>query len=563
MARDPLETRGYQPLIPEDLNDPPRFGQPSETVKDAVLTTIRRYLTQENALPTVRTAELPTFQKYALGYGPGTNPYETFTTLVQEYPDVLERLPHVAVTSASGSNNRPGVGAPILGPTWYPPRVQSTTEGPYAFANPQRQVSTITVDAAVFPFTYTATIQGRLVSYPSTASDTTATIAVGLTTAILDAARLVLDASSAGNVSTLTWLEPGVSFSLAVSANLTAATPTPASVVTQPNVLSYRTKPWLPGQVPQFVDSEIVFAPSRFATGTITAATAADVARIINEQARYASAAPTTVGAGTGIRLLAGGPLGGMGGPNEIEILDNGTDIAATLGLAFIDTGAGGDTIVAGATSATATIAGALFTAAMVGSYVTITGAPTAANNGRFLITTVPGPTQVTYATTTAVSESAAGVRFFVGQRDTSLNIARPAQNRYVQSLKYTVNVSVLTESANTRTELIDLIVTQWTFWLELQYFQIFGRGVFDETYASEQYQVIVHQEIMHAGDADYPRPGSDNKDKIYEGRLQIPVTILWYLDRQVTVPSGPEAGQSWVEDASDVTIDDSIPSSS
>lgn len=563
MARDPIETRGYQPLIPEDLNDPPRFGQPSETVKDAVLTTIQRYLAQENALPALRTAELPTFQKYALGYGPGTNPYETFASLVQEYPDVLERLPHVAVMSASGSNHRWGVGAPILGPTWYPPRVQSTIAGPYAFANPQRQTSTVTVNAAVFPFTYTATIQGRLISYAPASLETLAQIAAGLSSAIIDVARLLVDVSVADNVVTLQWVNPGEAFTLAVSANLTAALVTPASVVTSPNVLAYKTRPWLPGEIPAEITSEIVFAPERFASGTVGAASASDVARIINEQAWYASGAAVAVGAGTGVRLLAGGPLGGAGGPNEIEILDNGNDVAAILGLAYIDTGAPGDTIVAGPTSATLTVAGAAFTAAMIGSYVTLSGALTSANNGRYLITAVPGPTQLTYATEFGVSESASGVRVFVGQRDTSSNPLRQVQNRYVQAMKYTVNISVLTESANTRTELIDLLVTQWTFWLELQYFQLIGRGMFDEAYANEQYQVIVHQEVSHTGDADYPRPGADAKDKIYEGRLQVPVTLLWYLDRQVTVPSGPRAGESWVETAADVTVDDSIPSSS
>jgi len=558
VAIDPILTRRYVTLTPDDPNDPPRFGQPTETVKDALLLTTRSFLQQENALPGLRTEEIPTFRKYAIGYGPGTNPYETFSNIVQEYPDVMERLPHVAILGATGENNPINIGRPMVSPTWYAPRITGTAPGPYVFANPQQATWTITVTSAA-PGVYSYDlVSGVTVSYTAGVGDTVYTIAAGLRSATLATANLILDVTVSGAVVTLRWLEYGVAFTLtSVSAGLTAVqTVTPPVGVAGPNILSYQTEPWLPGSTPETVQSQVIFAPARFATGSIGAASAAEVVRIINEQARYAMGQAVTVGAGTGVRLYAGGKLGGRGGPNSIEILDNGSDIGGTLGLAIIETGAAGDAITGTAPTMTLTVAGADFTGS-TGRYVTLTGCPTLANDGRYLITGVPTAESVEYTNAAGVAESLEDVRVFVGYRDDSSNTARLVQNRFVHSMRMTVTFSIYTESANTRTELVDLILTQWQFWLEQQFFTILGRGVQDETYANEQYVIVVHSEVTNAGDNDFPRPNGDGKDRIYEGRISVPVTLWWYLDRQVEVPSGPEAGQSWTLDPGDVDVVD------
>lgn len=559
MADDPILTRRYVTLTPEDPLDPPRFGQPTETVKDGILQTIRLFLQQQNAAPGRKTQELPTFRKYALGYGPGTNPFETFSNIVQEYPDVLERLPHVAVLSATGTNHAMNVGRPQLGPTWVPPRINGTVAGPFSFANPTRATWTFTVTAAVVGFVYGFTMQGVAVSYTAVAGDTVDTIAFWLQANMLQTELNLFVASSlAAPTVTVEWLTYGETVTVAgVSANLTATNTVIANPgVDAPQTLTYRTKPWLPGAVPVDETTTITFWPDRFPTGTIGTASAAVVSGIINEQSRYAIASPITVGLGTGVRLTCGGRLGGMGGPNEIEVVDDGGDTAELLGLAYIIDGAGADAFTRAGNTITLTVAGAAFTAAMAGQSVTITGAPSSVNDGTFTVSAVPGATQLQWTNTLGVAESAAGVRVFVAQYDDSTNPARLAQNRFVQSFAFNVSFSVYAESANERTEMVDLILSQWSFWLEDQFFAILGRGFQDyDNYPYECYQITVNYEVANSGEADFLRPGGDGKDRIYEGRISVPVMLWWYIDRQVVVPSGPNVGDSWVLNADDVTI--------
>ena len=559
MADDPILTRRYVTLTPEDTLDPPRFGQPTETVKDGILQTIRLFLQQQNAAPGRKTEELPTFRKYALGYGPGTNPFETFSNIVQEYPDVLERLPHVAVLSATGTNHPMNVGRPQLGPTWLPPRITGTVAGPFAFARPVRATWTFTVTAAVIGFAYGFTIQGVPVAYTAVAGDTIDTIAFWLQANTLQTElNLYVSSTLSSNTITIEWLAYGETMAVTgVSANITATNTVVANPgVEAPQTLTFRTQPWLPGRVPEAQTEVVTFRPDRFPAGTIGAASADVIAGIINEQARYARASSITVGVGTGVRLACGGRLGGNGGPNQIEVVDDGGDTAAQLGLAYIVNGAGADAFTRVGNTVTLTVAGAAFTPAMAGQAVTITGAPSSVNDGTFTVTAVPGATQLQWTNNVGVAESAVGVRVFVSQYDDSTNPARLAQNRFVQSFSFNVAFSVYAESANERTELVDLILSQWGFWLEDQFFAILGRGFQNyDAYPYECYQITVNYEVAYSGEADFVRPGGDGKDRIYEGRISVPVMLWWYLDRQVVVPSGPDVGDSWVLNADDVSI--------
>lgn len=69
-----------------------------------------------------------------------------------------------------------------------------------------------------------------------------------------------------------------------------------------------------------------------------------------------------------------------------------------------------GDTIGGAAPNMTLTDAAGLFTPALVGLYVTLTGATTAANNGTFLITGYTSGTVITYANAAGVAEAFPGV---------------------------------------------------------------------------------------------------------------------------------------------------------
>lgn len=229
MARDELELRVHSATVPDDLNDPPRFSQLVETTKDAFVLELRRYL-EIGQQTDERLSELPTVEKYAL-YG-ADDPYETVVQILQDHADVLEALPHVAVTTAAGSNKRLTFGRPIIAQTQRAPRIETTLAEPFALAD----------------------------------GDT----------------------------------------------------------------LVYQTTP--DGLNPQ--THTVIFRDFRFPTGDpITAATAADVARVFNEQALYAHAKAVDIGGGsTGVRFATGGPAGGGAGHNEIEIL---TGTSANVLTAF------------------------------------------------------------------------------------------------------------------------------------------------------------------------------------------------------------------------------------
>lgn len=133
MARDELELRGFRATTPDDLNDPPRFAQIVETTKDAFVLELRQFFDRNQTAQ--RLDELPTVEKYALGYGPSEDPYETTVSLFQEFPDVLEHLPHVIVTAGGVTNKRMTVGRPIMAQVQLPPRIETGNDGPYALVD--------------------------------------------------------------------------------------------------------------------------------------------------------------------------------------------------------------------------------------------------------------------------------------------------------------------------------------------------------------------------------------------------------------------------------------------
>lgn len=214
----------YRDTVPVDLRDPPRFGQVLETTKDAFVSGLRKFF-DDQQVPG-RLSELPTVEKYMAGFEAGLDPFATTVEIVQEFPDILERLPHISVTTSGGRNRRMTLGTPYLATVQYPPRVEGSEAGPF--------------DLSGGPYT-----------------------------------------------------------------------------------LRYRTQPARRGT---WVESEVEFRQSRFTDWT--QATAADIARVINERALYANAFVTNEGY---VAIQCGGASGGDVRPNVIEIL--GTSDAALLPL--------------------------------------------------------------------------------------------------------------------------------------------------------------------------------------------------------------------------------------
>jgi hypothetical protein len=565
MARDLLEQRGHKPTIPTDTNDPPRFAQFVEATKDAFVEELRLFFAEAQSAE--RISELPTVEKYALGFAPSTDPYETTVQIVQEFSDVSEETPHVAVLAAAGNSRRLTVGRPFVAHTQTPPRVETTNQEPYALANAQRQVSTLTINSAAVG-AYTVEYNGIPFTYPATAADTVESIALGLFTVLSNGglgsfAQLALASTT---VISLTAFQPGVAFTLVVTSGaMTSATPTPAGAGTEIDTLVFRTV-GPHGQTA--LTSVIPFRPQDFPTATpITTASAARIAKVFNDRALYARARVVDQGGTNGLRFEVGGPLGGIAGVrrSEIEILAaSSQNLVTALGLADTGASAAGDSISGTAPAMALNVLGAGFTAAMVGRYVTIDGAPSGDNDGRFLVTAVPSGDSLEYENEDGVAEAFIAGSWFVGFRDDSSNPARPVMNRYHAAWDLQVHIEVITEDPNTRRELLDLVF--FSFWLEERHFTLYGRSIFDEDVVdgngnphSENYQISVHSEIRSSGDTDMPRP-DDNKDRIYVSRIEVPVSTLMYIDRPVLVTFGPKTGQSFTLEGENVQPDDSLP---
>ena len=557
---DLMQERGFKPTILDDTNDVPKFGQVSETVKDALVHELRDFFRKDNITPEERV-EVPTVRKYSIGFGPGEDPYATTQKISQEYPDFDERLPHVAVSAISGNNNTLTIGQPFIGHTQLPPRVRGANAEPYALTNVATQVSTVTVTVLVIPFAYTVTVGGTSFTYISVLGDTLERVTSSLRDAMRQVLNTLLRFTQDGAVLTMEASEPGFSFTMAVSANLATATPQAASTATEPDKLVLRT---MPDGGRTVVEEEIQFRPARFpSSDPVTAALAVDVIQVIQEQGKYLRARAATLagpaGPTNGFEIVSGGPVGGIRTPNEVEVLaGSSANAVAVLGLGAFGTGTTGDAVTAGpGDDWTLSVAGATYFTAQVGSYVTMSGLPALSknlyDNGRRLIVDVPvngGDTLVFRGR--GVAESFDGASWFIGLRDDSRNPERPVMNRRHMSWKLTVQIGVLTESANTRTELGDLLLDRFSFRLEEKFFELLGRGIFDEAYPTETWQISIHSELQHGGEQDVPRPGGDQKDKIYISTATIPVTLFWYIDR--VVPATLTASTDLVYDPPNVT---------
>lgn len=130
MARDFSEDRAFAPTVPDDLRDPPRFGQILETVKDSLVLELRKFFASAQQ-SSARRIELPTIEKYA-AFGSGTlDPYSTAVEVLRKHADKLEKLPHVAVMASSAVEKRIAIGIPFAASVAEAPQIVCTPE-PYA-----------------------------------------------------------------------------------------------------------------------------------------------------------------------------------------------------------------------------------------------------------------------------------------------------------------------------------------------------------------------------------------------------------------------------------------------
>lgn len=438
MSYDPF-ARAYQPTIPDDQNDPPQFGQPTETTKDAFVLELRHFFQTYYADANLRS-EVPTIEKYT-SFTDGSDPAATVTSIMRKFPEHGEKLPHVAVMASGGTERRLNIGPPKLLTVQDPAQVTSILPEPYALV----------------------------------AGDT-----------------LAIQTTPVG-----------------------------------------RKNP---------VVEIVSFGASWFPTGhPISAALAKDVCRVINTQVNHTTAKVTTVNGLNYVTLMAGGHIDQKNGANPTSIQVNYASSANALtALGFGTSGSLTGIAVSSPGVAIVTASGSPnFTGALVGSFIQVFGtAQPYFNDGQFLITAVPSSTTLQVAIPYVLTEPGTTARFFIGAYDNWKNPLRPPKHRYSMSFDLNVEISVLTEDDNTRSELSDLVISFFSFFLEQKYFAFFGRTGFpgQEAITNESYDITIRSPISGFNETEVARPG-DGTGKVYISSLVVPVRINQFLDRAALWP--------------------------
>lgn len=351
---------------------------------------------------------------------------------------------------------------------------------------------------------------------------------------------------------------------------LTIGPPIIATVQEPPRVLSTETEPYalVDGEAivlrttpngRNAVTERIVFTATRFPTAApIGEALAVDVVRVINEQALHVRARVFTEDASNFVLIEAGGPLDVSTGltPSEIEVhVDTDENVWTVFGLGR--SGVISDLTVDGSEVVLSSDADS-FTEDDVGAYVTIVDADRPYfNDGRFLITSTNEDDTINLANRYGRTVEDQTATWFIGQRDTNRNTARPPMHRYGQSADLTLQVDVITDDENSRGELVDLVFSFFTFFLEQKYFTFVGRTGFQgETATGETYQVILNPPVASVGEAEFPRSG-DGSGKVYVNSFSINATTSMYVDREVYFPT---TDTPFIVDGRDLEEDATLP---
>jgi hypothetical protein len=122
-----------QPTIPDDLDQPPRFGAITELVKDAFLLELRHFF--DTAYTQVRLGELPRIDKYSVAVDILTDPLETAVNLIRSFPDITQDLPLIAVLATTGRNMKLGISDHITSLVVPKAKVVSSINGPYTLSD--------------------------------------------------------------------------------------------------------------------------------------------------------------------------------------------------------------------------------------------------------------------------------------------------------------------------------------------------------------------------------------------------------------------------------------------
>jgi len=131
--------------------------------------------------------------------------------------------------------------------------------------------------------------------------------------------------------------------------------------------------------------------------------------------------------------------------------------------------------------------------------------------------------------------EALAALGFVVGDTDSSYGLNAKPSHRYVVAGDMTVNIDIITDSINTRTELADLVYNFFAFFLEKRRFEFFGRSYFDRDQTPDEwFHIVLKNQFTWSAEVAKARQGGEQYDMIYAMRGSVPIFIEDFIDRQV-----------------------------
>lgn len=122
-----------QATVPDNLDQPTRFGAITELVKDTFVLELRHFF--DTSYGQARIGELPRIDKYSVAGDISTDPLETAINLIRSYPDITEDLPLVAVLATTGKNMRLSISDHYTSLVVPAAKVVGSTNGPYALTD--------------------------------------------------------------------------------------------------------------------------------------------------------------------------------------------------------------------------------------------------------------------------------------------------------------------------------------------------------------------------------------------------------------------------------------------
>lgn len=527
---DFTESRGTDPTPPSDLTDPPSFGQPTETVVDALIEALERHFAAAGVEGRAQVSATPTLLKYASSTE--RSPYETFVRVLGDHADVGERLPAIAVTSASGTIMQDTHTARVLGTFRWPPRL------------------TAVVTPGLTPFSERASWRLATSALPADLTALGVTWTVSPTNyALPDELRpeLLARIEDDGDDGDFLVIESQSSLDFI----LTSTSGTPERVsgpFVAPEVIALREA----RLAPDGTESQ----PEQTRLAVVDIEDEQDLRQVIEERTRTFSMRGDTIlsrryAADDVDRSLEAAPP---------RVVDLASTAAAQWRLAEAGTGGfeAGSTLAGGVLDMGVRPAGPGIDAAGLLQlrrplYVVFpTGqvfrapALTSLGGGRYSY----GPMVLddlssSNSTTDGLDDLAAlQPEWWAPQRTTTLD--RGAFRRYELKADLSVQIEVFCASSNERRELTDLILAFFGFGLEPRRFTLVGRGLRDIRFPRESWYAALNSRITDGGRQEFPRPGSD-AEKVHARRITVPLLYTEQIDRELTWsgenPDGPPAG--------------------